>query len=147
EGPQEKIAGVGFAGNHAIGSADLATASKLKPDTPYTPQVIQTAIGAIKERYANLGYRYADVQESVVRDGANLRVTLTIIEGPTVRAGRVLVRGNFKTSRWVVTDSLALKPGDLYTTDAIEKGRASLRDTGLFTTLRTDVYPPPERAG
>jgi outer membrane protein insertion porin family len=57
------------------------------------------------------------------------------------------VRGNFKTHRWVVRDNFDLHTGDLFSTEALEKGRTNLRTTGLFTTVRTDVYPPPDRPG
>jgi len=147
EGQQQILESIGFAGNHALSGAELAKASQLQPGKPYTERTIAAAVTRIKDRYDALGYRYADVRDEVVGDGPRKRVTLTVIEGQKVTAGKILVRGDFKTAPWVVRDNFDLKTGDLFTGDALEKGRSNLRTTGLFTTVRSDVYPPPDRPG
>jgi outer membrane protein insertion porin family len=137
EGVQDTLESIGFAGNHAFTAAELQDASGLAPGRPVTTALLDKAAARVQERYLNTGYRTLDLRREVTGAGPHTRVTFTVIEGEKARAGKVVVRGNFATARWVILDTFDMREGQPFSADTLERGRAGLRATGLFTTIRT----------
>src|SRR5262249_10329771 len=141
EGERAVVESVGYAGNHEIPTEDLESVRQgalLRPGAIFTEARLAADVERIRQQYQQRGYRYVDVKHEVEGRGGHIRVTFTIKEGVKVHTGKVVVRGNFKTARWVVTDTLGLGEGDVLTPDALDLGQAGLRATALFSSVRTE---------
>jgi outer membrane protein insertion porin family len=152
EGERTMVESVGFAGNHELSTPQLEgdgsafdpviqqsrDGAQIRAGQVYTDARLAADVERIRQLYQQRGYRYVEVKQDVQGAGAHVRVTLTIKEGLKVHAGKVVVRGNFKTARWVVTDMLGVGEGDVLTPEAIDTGQAGLRGTALFSAVRTD---------
>jgi outer membrane protein insertion porin family len=140
EGPRNRVAVRDFVGNRgSITDAVLARRVRLAPGVPFTPEALDEDVEAIARLYRERGFGRATVTPVTEGAGENIRVTYEIKEGEPVRVGKILVRGNFLTRKWVIRELLDLKEGDLLTADKIEEGYLALRTTDLFASVRSEL--------
>lgn len=142
EGPRDVVETVSFFGNAQVNDRDLERATGLRPGQPFTGGKVEGDRDAIRRYYQERGYPYAQVKSTAVagKQGAHsLRVRHEIVEGLAVHLGRVFVRGNFKTRRWVIADVLGIDEGDLVTLGRVRDGQDDLRQTGLFDSVHLDL--------
>ncbi len=143
EGPRDVVKEVVYVGNGEISSEELAREAAPRPGRPaikaghpFTPAALDAEVDRIRRLYLGRGFLYVQITPERAGGGADTRVTLRIDEGLRVHAGKVLVRGNFKTKRWVVHDALDLDEGDVLTITRLEASQARLRATDLFSSVR-----------
>jgi outer membrane protein insertion porin family len=136
EGPRDVVSAVEIAGNHELSADELAEGASIVVGQPYTRQAMDSDVERIKRRYVDRGYLYVAVAPERLGAGAATRVRFVISEGIQVRAGKVIVRGTFKTRRWVVKDALGLKEGEVLSVARLEESQAGLRSTDLFANVR-----------
>ncbi len=149
EGKQQKVAEVRFEFEVPTGAIDpgdtyferrraqLAAAVTLKADSPYTEGAVKQDNQRIGRFYYRQGHPYADTETEVIEDGSPERLIIEhrITEGPPVRFGHVIVRGNHHTDDWVVLDELDFDKGDSLTLDRANRAQQNLRSSGLFRTV------------
>ncbi|MBA2664229.1 MAG: hypothetical protein H0U74_18195, partial [Bradymonadaceae bacterium] len=68
-----------------------------------------------------------------------IRVRHHVEEGPRVRVGEVLLKGNFKTSAELIYRELPLKTGDLFNVSKVLEGQANMRSLGLFDSVSIEA--------
>ncbi len=111
------------------------------------PQVDQD-VQAIRVRYGELGYIYADVRViRVFSDQPGLvRIAFEIKEGQQYRVGRIAVRGNTRTKDKVVRRALNLyPPDDLFNLTEAKEAERRLVQTRIFSSAR--VMPVGDQPG
>ena len=129
EGPHELVdhVEITFVGEHKKSELDVYKAVQLGYGSEYTPAAVEADLQRILNLYKTQGRPFASVDPTgSTWNAAHDRVALryTISEGPEVRFGEILVRGNFKTHTSTIRKDLPFKPGDLYDVNKIEAGRA-----------------------
>jgi outer membrane protein insertion porin family len=91
-----------------------------------------------RERYANEGYIYAQINPIITRndpmDGGDPTVDVSwqIREGTPAIVNRVTIVGNEYTYEWVVRDKVFILPGDVYSQDRVLRSYQSISSLGFF---------------
>ena len=69
----------------------------------------------------------------------DVRVVHRVDEGPFVRVGDILLRGNFRTQGDLIRRELDLRKGDALNVQKLLAGQASLRSLGLFDSVSVEA--------
>lgn len=138
EGVMTVIDEITFAGSSAFGEAELLAVSGLKKGIPYNPAEIERAKVKIAQKYSKNGYIHASIQsrDSFSSDNKNFRVELLIDEGPRVRVGEIIIKGNRLTREPVMRRELTTKEGDIFDPEKILKDRQNILRLGLFRGVK-----------
>lgn len=70
---------------------------------------------------------------------AEVRVVHTIEEGPFVRVGELLLKGNFATNTGLIYQELPLKTGDIFDVRELLKGQGNMRSLGIFDSVSIEA--------
>ncbi|MEO6738857.1 MAG: outer membrane protein assembly factor BamA [Chthoniobacteraceae bacterium] len=159
EGAKAKIDHVHFAGNSALKRSELLKVVKTKPKGimnllsstagKLNTDQLQEDARTIRELYQSKGYINADVRKPVVtRSGDKVDVTFQITEGPQSHVGRVSVSGARVFAADEITQKLTLKPGAIYSPQALAADRKVISDMyGAKGYLELAVSPAPVPVG
>ncbi len=149
EGPRTFLDEVTFEGNDTVASRTLVDQIHLRLGVPLSSLARDEARTALAEYYRERGYMFVRVEPRVDAspDHTRARIRFEIHEGPQVRVGRILLRGNIRTAEWVVMQRLELRPGELYRPTRVRATQRRLGETGFFsgvtiTPIDPDVEAP-----
>lgn len=147
EGAPLRFGAIALGGARALPAARLLAALPLAEHQPFASERVTAAKEAIVRSYAEIGHPYATVrsQEQVDARRGRVAVRLSIDEGPLVRFGPVLLRGNDHTRSAVVRSLVAVRPAAPFDIRALERTEQSLRQIGAFNAVRTRVIGLPAR--
>jgi outer membrane protein insertion porin family len=148
EGPQTVIRAITFSGNAALEDAQILSGLGLEVGAPLNRYEVEQARRRVVRAYHDEGYVFTEVaaNEYVDEDHLSADIHFTIEEGPRVRVGEVIVRGNEHTRTSLVRDRINLHHGSVYTPDAANASERSLVDLGIFTTVSITLENPDEPA-
>lgn len=120
----------------------------LKPGRPVNPIELKQVEFELKTYLANRGHPYArtshrvDTTDTVRR----ARVVFHVYADSLVRFGDVEVTGTQQFPEYVARRELKVKPGDIYTRDAILESQRRLLESGYFSTFQlTQAESSPHR--
>jgi outer membrane protein assembly complex protein YaeT len=138
EGVRTMVSGVRVAGNQAISDAVLRGKVLLQPGAPYIPAQVAASRNAMEAAYQDLGYQAAVVEPRTEfsEGGTRVDVAFLVQEGPRVFVDRVLIVGNVRTSTDTIERELQTKPGDPFSTAAINESQRKLTSLGLFRRVQ-----------
>jgi translocation and assembly module TamA len=122
----------------------------IAPGTPALAQTILDAESTLVEQARARGYALAEAGERravVDHDADAMDLTLRLNAGPLVRFGDIEVTGLEEVERDFVERRLPWQPGELITSERLAEGQRALRDTELFSTIRTRLGETPDAAG
>lgn len=159
EGPQYRLASFGIEGNTRFTDEELERyfrrseggllrslgigggSDRGQEGEVFDAEAFQEALASVRERYANEGYLYAQVNPVVTRrepaeDGAPPTVDASwqIREGTPAIVNRVSVVGNEYTYEWVVRDRILILPGDVYSQSRLLQSYQAISGLGFFET-------------
>jgi outer membrane protein assembly factor BamA len=77
------------------------------------------------------------IPEEGIRE--RVRVVHSIVEGPFVRVGEILLNGNFDTDPGLIFSELPLRRGDLFDVKKLLVGQANMRSLGLFDSVSIEA--------
>lgn len=144
EGPQTIVRAVRIEGNEQVQASKLPNLQARSGD-PLSPQRMHDDILALQSFYAERGN--AEVQITPRADISQDKTTATLIyviaEGPKIKVGDIIVRGNTYTNTKVVTRESDLKPGQPFSYTSVLEAQRNLYRLGIFQ--RAEVQP--EAAG
>jgi outer membrane protein assembly factor BamA len=148
EGHQTMLDEIGMEGNTILSSRQLLEVARLVADEPYNEFRLHEARRDITAAYGARGHVFAEVnwQRTFSPDKRGARVVFEIREGPAVRVSRIQVRGNVATSRRLIRERLALRPGDLVTPRALAESETRLMELGIFDGATVQVAGPDKPA-
>ena len=149
EGPQTRVESLSFSGNQAI-AADrlLAVADRLrrfvKPGAPLDQYGVEMLRKELGRTYAQRGYLFCRVSQQVTisKDKTSAEVNFSIQEGPQVRVGRVLVRGDLVTAARVFDRVVQLRPGEIFSPDKVASSKDGLQELGVFSSVDIKLVEP-----
>jgi outer membrane protein insertion porin family len=147
EGVRTMVGSVRVAGNQAIGEAALRAKVVVQPGAPYIPGQLNASRSAMESAYQDLGYQAAvvDPQIEFSEGGTRVDVTFLVQEGSQIFVDRVLIVGNVRTSTDTIERELQVKPGDPFSTSAINESQRKLTALGLFRRVQiTELHHPAE---
>jgi len=119
----------------SFGEAVAHQLRQLKQGDPLNPRRVEQVAFDIKTVYANGGYPYADVRDSVFIDSEidSADVIFFIERGPLTVFGDVHVDSLEFTKPHTLTRELVFKPGDVYSRQMIIDSRQRVYSTGLVS--------------
>ncbi|HEX2570566.1 MAG TPA: POTRA domain-containing protein [Polyangia bacterium] len=148
-----------FQGPHGRDNEELKRVLKesagVAEKLPYVPEQLSAGLKRIVQLYATSGHPYATLTPrevsaaefggTVPADAATapnrLYVIVEVDEGPAVRFGEILVRGNFRTAEWVIRRDLPFQTGDLYDISKIDQATRNLQNHQVFNSVRVTSVP------
>ena len=120
------------------------------PGDPALAQTILDAETTLVERAEAEGFALARAGERravVDHDADAMDLTLRLDAGPPVRFGSITVAGVDEVERDFVERRLPWRPGELITSERLAEGQRALRESNLFTTVRTEIGETPDAEG
>jgi outer membrane protein insertion porin family len=138
EGVRTMVSNVRVAGNEAIDDAALRAKVVVQPGAPYIPAQLAASRNAMESAYQDIGYQTAVVEPRTEfsEDGTRVDVAFLVQEGQRVFVDRVLIVGNVRTSTDTIERELQTKPGDPFSTSAINESQRKLTSLGLFRRVQ-----------
>jgi outer membrane protein insertion porin family len=105
----------------------------------FDAEAFTEAMITARERYANEGYLYVQINPVMTRNEAaeegadpTVDVSWQIREGTPAIVNRISVVGNEYTYEWVVRDRIFILPGDVYSQDRVLRSYQSISSLGFF---------------
>ncbi|RLB52729.1 MAG: hypothetical protein DRI34_14335 [Deltaproteobacteria bacterium] len=148
EGVQTRIESISFAGNQAVAAATLLETiesdGRVSPGKALDLYGVERLRRRLLDAYQQRGYLYCQVKNKLLfsRDNSLAEVTFEIEEGPQVRVGRVLVRGNVDTRDTVFAHLVTFQHGDVYSPARARQIRHALDGLGIFTGADIKLIDP-----
>jgi outer membrane protein assembly complex protein YaeT len=139
---------VSFVGPHVRSEYDVYKAIQLGAGQAYTDAAVTEDRQRLKDLYKGSGHPLVAIDPTTSawnkeHDRVVLRYVIT--EGPEVRFGEILIRGNFKTHGSTIRRDLPFSPGDLYDLTKIEAAERNLQTHLIFNSARVDAPIDPSR--
>jgi len=150
EGNKYFFRNIQFVGNSKYTSDELAKVLKIKRGDVYDQSSLDQRLNMsqdgmdISTLYMDDGYlffRVEPVEVNVENDSIDLEIR--IYEGTQARINRVTVKGNSKTSDFVILRELRTKPGQLFSRTDITRSIQALATVGYFNPEALNVNPVP----
>lgn len=143
EGPRSVLerVDVEFIGEHLATREQVLAQLGIEAGGPYLQGDLELAGERLQtDWFWGIGRPRAEVSLEITEgsDPYHLVAKYTIEEHQELRIGKVVVRGNFNTERWVILDELRFAEGALLTRDLYTDGVRRLRATGLFGAIEVD---------
>jgi outer membrane protein insertion porin family len=117
------------------------TANRMKPGEAVNPIKLKEIVFDLKTIYANNGYPYAVVEESI--DGSlgpsSTTIKIKAVEGDLVRFGDLQVGNLNYYSSDLARREVAFKKGELYSREKIIESQKRLYSTGYFNSINLDI--------
>ncbi|MBI5488918.1 MAG: BamA/TamA family outer membrane protein [Deltaproteobacteria bacterium] len=144
EGVQSVLAGVGIAGEAALGEDEIRDSFLLEAGDPVNERLVEETRRAIIDLYGEHGYLFAQVEREVVfyEDRTKVELTFVVTEGPQVRVKAIEIAGNADTETSLVLGTLAFSEGDVYTPDAAQESERRLLRMGIFQSATVAMVAP-----
>ena len=151
EGVQTTINRISVNGARTLTADEIREILEIKEGAPFNVFAFEKGLIALRERYLNMGYLMMDVtnqtRDNIVRysqDQALADITVDVVEGPLIRVGDIVVRGNKQTHARVVSRELPFIKGDVLTKGHQIEAEENLRRLNLFSSV---ILRPVERPG
>ncbi|MCL4838771.1 MAG: BamA/TamA family outer membrane protein [Thermoanaerobaculia bacterium] len=143
EGPRRRVESVELQGIERLDRERLHTLLPLAPEGPYHRIHVDRAVEIVRGEYAAQGFAQVYLSAEVAWDEAEerARVTISVLEGPQSRIGRVVVRGQRRTPAHVIERYVALPPGSPASPDRLLAVERDLYRLGIFSRVKVDLAP------
>ncbi len=141
EGQLSTIGQITFRGNSIFSDSTLLSYLKVKTGDAFNLLAInQTSLG-IAALYAERGYIYAVVKDSVIKtqDPKVSDVQFNILEGQQVMVGRITISGNRRVRTKVIEREMDLTPGEIFVPSKIYRNQQKVYGLGLFNEVRFEM--------
>jgi outer membrane protein assembly complex protein YaeT len=133
EGPQTIVKALRIEGNEQVPAHDLPKLT-LKTDQPLDPQALRTDLINLESFYADRGNAEVQItpRPDISPDKTSATITYVIAEGPKIKVGDVVVRGNTYTKTDVVLRKAGIEKGDPFAYTQILEAQRELYRLGVF---------------
>ena len=147
EGPRTTLAALDVHDPGGLARSQVADAQARLVNNPYSPGDLDHLERELVGHYQSLGYLNAQttLEVDVDRDDHTAQARLDVTPGAQVRLRSVVVRGNRRTRRKVITRELTLELGEPITPQAIADSRSNLYDLGLFRVVSPELVGDDDR--
>lgn len=141
EGPRTIVDSVEFNGNKAFRDSRLRRVIKVKAKEYFDAVAFPDDRQRILSFYADNGYPYAVVEQSVEMsdDLQTADITCEINEGTKVKIGRILITGDVLTSQKAIKSAMGIKEGEPFSYRKVVESQLNLRRLGAFTSVRIET--------
>ncbi len=148
EGKQYFISDITWAGNTIYPSSMLDNILGMKKGDVYNQTLLNKRTleddDAVANLYMNKGYLFFQLIpiESKI-EGDSIALEMRIMEGPQARINSIVINGNDRLYEKVIRRELRVRPGDLFSKDALQRSAREIAQTGHFDPESMDIRPEP----
>ncbi len=144
EGLQMRLAGLDFSGETPLSQAELVQLTGLQISEPLPRSAVDRSRKALLKGLARKSLPFAriEVEQQLDPTGTQARLRFQVHEGPAVRIGRILFRGNQHTRDDFLRQNLGLQSGQPYDPDALQRSQTRLQQLGVFDQARITLLEP-----
>lgn len=141
EGIEYKVGTLNLAGNQLFTQEQIKGRMDMDEGGVFSPQGLDKDVKAIKDLYGERGYIDANVvpQRQPNIGSGRMDIVYTITEGPQAFVEKIVIQGNNRTKDKVLRREMALNPGDVYDSVAVEASKKRLENLGYFS--KVDISP------
>ncbi|MBE0441907.1 MAG: outer membrane protein assembly factor BamA [Psychrobacter sp.] len=147
EGEQYQFGDVNFLGKPTFDNSELKELVTFAPNEKYSQAKLDATTAALKSRYGNEGYYFAEVRPvpRIDDDTKMVEVDYFIDPARPIYVRRINFTGNIKTEDEVLRREMRQLEGSLASNDKIQLSRTRLMRTGFFKGVTVDVKPVPNQ--
>lgn len=147
EGPRTTLASLDVFDSVGLASPIVVDAVRELEGQPYSQASLERLERLIVSHYQSVGYINADTELEVDVGASDhlARARIQVRPGVQVRLRSVIVRGNRRVRRKVITRELTLEVGEPVTPKAIADSRSALYDLGLFRAISPELVGDDDR--
>jgi len=147
EGNQYQFGEVNFLGKPTFESSELRELVTFAPNEQYSQANLDETTAALKNRYGNEGYYFAQVRPvpRINDETKVVDVDYYIDPARPIYVRRINFSGNLKTQDQVLRREMRQLEGALASNQNIQLSRTRLLRTGFFKTVNVDVRPVPNQ--
>ena len=130
-------------------STEILNSISLTPGKRFLAGQVEKDTTIVANHFLNLGFPRSEVETSVCYlnssdkceespKGASSKAFIThkVKKSTQAQLGAVIIRGNFKTRRWVIEETMGLKENELWTEVRKSTAQSNLRRSGLFSNVK-----------
>ncbi|OQX51926.1 MAG: hypothetical protein B5M53_10005 [Candidatus Cloacimonas sp. 4484_209] len=129
EGPLYSIGRIEIKGNKFTKSSNLEKILGLTPGKVFSLPEFENGIERILTFYENKGFPFIKISPSYITLGENtLTISLGIEEGPRLRWGKVIIKGNTVTKPYVIERQMQIKKGKYFSSQQLMESQANLEE-------------------
>jgi len=134
EGPQYYIESIDIEGDLLFKKEDLMKLLTIEVGEVFSRGEFEESLMAIKNRYTDVGYAFAEVEPDVMPDPETRRVRINfkVNKGKLAYIERIEIHGNDRTRDKVIRRELFIREGDLFSGPGIRKSKERLSRLGYF---------------
>lgn len=148
EGKRYYIRNITWVGNTVYPTKYLAALLNMKKGDVYNQKYIAKRLyeddDAISNEYWNKGYLFFNIQPTEINIvGDSIDLEMRIVEGQQARVKRVRIYGNDKIYENVIRREMRIKPGDLFSREALQRTAREIATTGHFEPESVTPEPKP----
>ncbi len=125
--PVAKVHLVAVTGNTVLKRGDILAAARLTEGTDFYAEKLDEAKAGILQAYARRGWNQAQVTVTVVRNGPQVDIGLTLVEGLPTRVAEVQFQGTLGLPELQLRDAFGLPSGTILDQTVLQKGTDRLR--------------------
>lgn len=144
EGPQTEINSITFGGNEALDDVAILEGLGIDIGDPLNRFNVEQARRRVVRNYQARGYLFATVayDDYLSDDGIFADIRFEVAEGPQVRIGSIMVRGNEYTRVSLIRDRIVLHSGEVFSPENAGESERLLINLGIFTTVSVSLSEP-----
>lgn len=151
EGPGTYVKDIIFEGNDNFSSAFLKNMTKLKQGKLLNEELIILAKYSLADFYANKGYAYAEINDSIIElepemgpflagfDSSKVTICFKINEGKIAKFGDIKLKGKLLPRKEIIIRELTFKKGNTYSPTKLYESQAKIYGTELFQTVKFEL--------
>ena len=148
EGKKYYISDISWAGNTIYSSEYLDLLIGMKKGDVYNQTLLNKRTmeddDAVANLYMNNGYLFFQLVpiESKI-EGDSIALEMRVMEGPQARINNIAINGNDRLYEKVIRRELRVRPGDLFSKEALQRSAREIAQTGHFDPESMDIRPEP----
>lgn len=141
EGPQYRLDQLTFSGTDRIPEEELRTLLNLESGELFSRSRIIAGINAIRDRFSDLGFAFADVDPRVDlnQDEQLASINFVLEEGSRVYVRHVEIEGNTRTRDHVLRREMRQFEKAPYSLQAVRQSTSRLNRLGYFSSVNVDT--------
>jgi outer membrane protein assembly complex protein YaeT len=116
----------------------------IAPGDPYVPEFVNAGRDDLLLELGSMGYLYAavTVEEPEINSDDTVDLVVTVMEGPRVRLGTVIITGNESVETKIIRVALDLNRGDVLTLDKLVEAQERIYRLKVMSSVDVQLADP-----
>lgn len=138
QGPETRVSAVDIEGVTPMEAQEVMDLLSLRKGEPFRQYMIKNDENKISEIVAEKGYPHIRVESDPIinDDQTQGEIHYQVAKGPHVKLGETYTSGNFRTKEKILLREIGFGKGDDFSLKALLKAQRSIRDLGIFNSVR-----------